>query len=157
MRVSCERRHAPIGDDDSDENDGDCDRRAEASAPVVIEANIADAVEAMVEGDEEERDIDGDKPRVAEKALLDDFKRKARGSAHFGSEVLYPEMHDEQHQQGGAGDALQKPVNCAGRHLLAFVSLEQQATENTEVTERIVFLGVLCDLCGAIHECCKIP
>ena len=87
-------------------------------APGVVEADVSDAVEAVVEGDEEERDVDGDEPRVVEEAALDDFEREAGGGAHLGGEVLDPEVHDEQHQQGGACDALQVPVDCAVRTFL---------------------------------------
>src|SRR5262249_38193846 len=72
VRVASECRHTPVGDDDADEQDDDRDRRAEACAPGVIEADVADTVEAVVEGDEQERDIDGDEPRIAKKSLLDD-------------------------------------------------------------------------------------
>jgi hypothetical protein len=30
--------------------------------------------------------------------------------------VLDPEVHDEEHQEGGAGDALQVPVDCSSGH-----------------------------------------
>jgi hypothetical protein len=64
VRVTGERGYAPIRDDDADDHNGDCDRRAEAHSPAIVEANTADAVEAVVEGDEEERDVDGDEPGV---------------------------------------------------------------------------------------------
>ena len=67
----------------------------------------------MVEGDEQERDVDGDEPGVLEEAALDDFEREAGGRAHFGGEVLDPEVHDEQHEEGGSRDALQVPVDCS--------------------------------------------
>ena len=116
MWVSGERRYAPVGDDNTDEHDGDRDRGAIACAPGVVEADVSDAVEAVVEGNEEERDVDGDEPGILEEAALDDFEREARGGAHFGGEVLDPEVHDEQHKQGGARDALQIPVDCSSRH-----------------------------------------
>ena len=97
-------------------NDGDRDRGAKACSPGVVETDVADAVEAVVEGDEEERDVDGDEPRVVEEAALDDFEREAGRGAHFGGEVLHPEVHDEQHQQGGARDALQVPFDGSSGH-----------------------------------------
>ena len=118
MRITGERCHSPIRHDDADEHNGDCDRRAEAHSPGVVEADVADSIEAVVEGDEEERDVDGDEPGVLEEAALDDFEREARGSAHFGGEVLDPEVHDKQHEQGGACDALQVPVDGASGHRL---------------------------------------
>ena len=48
-------------------------------SPGVVEADVADAVEAVVEGDEQERDVDRDEPRVLEEAALDDFEREAGG------------------------------------------------------------------------------
>src|SRR3954447_5174127 len=106
MRISSERGYSPVGDADADEHDGDRDRGAKAGAPGVVEADVSDAVEAVVEGDEEERDVDGDEPGVLEKAALDDFEREAGGGAHFGGKVLDPKVHDQQQEQGGAGDAL---------------------------------------------------
>ena len=90
---------APPGDGDADGEEDDGDWSAEARAPGVVEADVADAVEAVVEGDEQERDVDGDEPGVLEEAALDDFEREAVGGAHFGREVLDPEVHDEQHEQ----------------------------------------------------------
>src|SRR3954469_11488197 len=116
MGTSSERRHTPIRDDDTDEHDGDRNRRAKACSPVVVEADVSDAVEAVVESDEEERDVDGDEPGVLEEAPLDDFEREAGGRAHFGGEMLDPEVHDEQHQQRGACDALEVPVDGASGH-----------------------------------------
>ena len=113
MRVSCERSHAPIRNDDTDEHDGERDRRAKACSPGVVEADVSDAVEAVVEGDEQERDVDGDEPGVVEEAALDDFECEAGRRAHFGRKELDPEVHDEQHEQGGARDALQLPVDRA--------------------------------------------
>lgn len=106
MWVSRERCHAPIRNDNSNEHDGDRDRCAEARAPGVVETDVSDAVEAVVKGDEQERDVDGDEPGVLEEAALDDFERETGRGADFGGEVLDPEVHDEQHEQGGARDAL---------------------------------------------------
>ncbi len=89
---------------------------AEACAPGVVEADVADAVEAVVESDEEEPDVDGDEPGVLEETPLDDFEGESFGRAHFGGEVLDPEVHDEQHEQRGARDALQVPVKRSSRH-----------------------------------------
>src|SRR3954453_5587906 len=116
MGVTGERSHAPIRDSNSDEHDGDRDRCAEACAPGVIEANISDAIKAVVEGDEQERDVDRDEPVVLEESALDYFEREPGGGADFGSEVLDPEVHDEQHEQGGACNALQKPIDRSSRH-----------------------------------------
>src|SRR6187401_989130 len=107
MWIASKCRDTPIGDDNTDEHDSERDRFAKACTPGVVEADVADSVEAVVEGDEEERDVDRDEPGVVEEAALDNFEREARGSAHFGGEVFDPEVHDEQHEQGGARDALQ--------------------------------------------------
>ena len=116
MRVAGKGGYTPVGDSNSDEHNGDRDRGAKACSPGVVEADVSDAVEAVVEGDEEERDVDGVEPGVVEEAALDDFEREAGGRAHFGGEVLDPEVHDEQHEQGGACDALEIPVDCASGH-----------------------------------------
>src|SRR3954453_11140309 len=42
--ISCECGHPPIRDGDADEHDGNGDRHAEACSPVVVEADVADAV-----------------------------------------------------------------------------------------------------------------
>src|SRR4029078_1962602 len=116
MRISRERGHSPIRDDNANEHNGDRDRRAKTCTPGVVEADVSDAVEAMAEGDKEERDVDGDEPGILEEAALDDFERETSRSAHFGGEVLDPKVHDEQHEQGGACDALKVPVDCASGH-----------------------------------------
>src|SRR3954470_23151341 len=106
MWVAGERRYTPVGDEDAEEGKRDRDWGAEPRAPSVVEADVADAVEAVVQGDEQERDIDRDEPRVLKKAALNHFEREAGGRADFGREVLDPEVHDEQQEQGGARDAL---------------------------------------------------
>jgi hypothetical protein len=116
MRVAGKGGYTPVCDDDADEHDGDRNRRAEACSPGIVEADVSDAVEAVVEGDEQERDVDGDEPGVVEEAALDDFEREAGRGAHLGGEVLDPKVHDQQHQQGGARDALEVPVDGSTRH-----------------------------------------
>src|SRR4051794_33096386 len=110
MWISSERSYAPIGNDNTNDKQRNCDRCAEACAPGVVEADVADAVEAVIEGDEEERDVDGDEPGVVEEAALDDFERETGGRADFGGEVLDPEVHDEEQQERCACDALEVPV-----------------------------------------------
>ncbi len=79
------------------------------------------------------------------------------GRAHFGGEMLDPEVHDKQHQQGGSRNALQIPVDGSSGHLVQYQPFLKLATESTEVTERIDELGVLCDLSGSIYECLNMP
>src|SRR5688572_28634324 len=55
VRVANEGVHAPIGDDGADQQESDRDGRAEARAPGVVEQDVADAVEAVIEGDKQER------------------------------------------------------------------------------------------------------
>src|SRR2546423_12776718 len=116
MRISGERSHAPIRDDDSKKHNDDRNRSAKACAPGVVEADVSDAVEAVVEGDEEERDVHGDEPGVLEEAALDDFEREAGRRAHFGGEVVDPEKDDEEHKEGGARDAVEVTTEGSSRH-----------------------------------------
>ena len=118
MRIADESIDSPPGDDDAEKRKGDRDWCSIARPPGVVEADVADAVQSVVEGDEQERDIDGDEPGILKEAALNDFEREALGRADFGGEVLDPEVHDEQHQQGGARDALQVPVECSAGHFL---------------------------------------
>ena len=116
MRITSKCRHAPIGHNDANEHDGNRNRRAKACAPGIVEADVSNAVEAVVQSDEEERDVDGNEPGVLEEATLDDFEREPSRSAHFGGEVLDPEVHDEQQEQGRSCDALQVPVEGSSGH-----------------------------------------
>ena len=62
-------------------------------------------------------DIDGYEPGVMKQASLDDFECEACGRAHFGCEVLHPEVHDEQHDESGARDPLQVPIDGSSSHI----------------------------------------
>ena len=95
MWVTCERCHTPIRDNDAEEHDGNRNRHAKACPPSVVEANVTNAIEAVIEGNEKECDIDRDEPRVLKKPPLDNFKREPSRRAHFRSEVLDPEVHDQ--------------------------------------------------------------
>lgn len=104
---------APPCDVKAESQQDDGDWPAVTRAPGVIKANVSNAVEAVVEGDDEETDVDRDEPMVLKEAALNDLKGEAFGRAHFGGEVLDPEVHDEQHEQRGARDALQVPVESS--------------------------------------------
>ena len=95
MRISRERGHTPISNNDSDEHNRDRDRRTKPSSPRIIEADVADAIESMIEGNEQERDIDSHEPRILKEPPLNHFKGEARGSSHFGREMFNPEVHDQ--------------------------------------------------------------
>ena len=146
MRVSREGVDAPIGDNDAEEREGDRDGDAEARAPGVVEADVADADEAVVEGDEQERNVHGDEPGILEEAALDDFERQPFRRSHLGREMLHPEVHDQQHEQGCPRDALQVPVDGASGHggscQWSVVSRQWLRIIN------LFLLGDLCGLCG---------
>src|SRR4051812_45768826 len=116
MRVPGKGRYAPPRDEHTEQREGDCDWRTEAGAPGVVEADVSDAVEAVVKGDEEERDVDGDEPGVLEEAALDDFECESGGRAHFSGKVLDPKVHDQQEQQRCSCNPLQIPINRSSAH-----------------------------------------
>jgi hypothetical protein len=116
VRVPRKRRHAPIRDDYSKQEKCDRNRRAKARAPVVVEANVADTVEAVIESDEQERDVDRYEPGILKKASLDDLKREAGRCAHFGRKMFDPEVHDKEQQERCARNALKVPINCSTGH-----------------------------------------
>jgi hypothetical protein len=116
MRIPSKRRHAPVRHENAEEHQNNRDRRPKPRTPRVIEADIANAVETMVQRNKQERDVDRDEPRIVEESLLDNRERQPRRRPHLGREMFDPEVHDEEQQQRRSCDPLQVPIDGSSRH-----------------------------------------
>src|SRR4051812_24013257 len=112
VRIPDKRRHAPIRPHESEDDQHAGDRPANPRPdPAVIQDDVPQAVEPVIQRDQQERDLDRLHPRVAH-PLLHHLEREI-AMADVGGVVVRPEVQHKQPEQRDARHPLQIPVKYA--------------------------------------------